>query len=78
MNEKINDIVNKMSHTETNCFAYEGGKYEINIGKSSRDIILTDSVDIKGDGKKELLIDKYSKLDSYNNLKIPFVAKRDR
>ena len=64
-------------NTAINSFAYEGGKYEICIGKSSRDILLTSEVEIIGDNKEELLQDKYSKLDSYNKPKIPFSADRE-
>lgn len=55
-------------------FCYEGGKYQILIGKSSRDIILKDEITIKGDGKEILLLSRNNKLSDYRNPSVPFKA----
>lgn len=64
-------------NSETNAYQIEDGKYEIAIGKSSRDLVLKEIVNIKGDGKEELLLEKYNKLPSYNNPSIPFSATKE-
>ena len=65
-------------NSECNEFAVEGGEYIIEIGKSSRDIVLSDTISIIGDGKEDLLLDKYSKLSNYYNPSIPFSVSLDQ
>lgn len=63
-------------NTEAEKFAYESGKYEILIGKSSRDIVLKGEVKIDGDNLDTLLLSKYSRLSDYNNPSVPFKADK--
>ena len=65
-------------NSECNEFAVEGGEYIIEIGKSSRDIVLSGTISVIGDGKEELLLDKYAKLNSYYSPSIPFNASLDQ
>lgn len=59
---------------EINRYCVEGGQYCIEIGKSSRDIVLMDNITIVGDEKEVLLKNKYLKLSDYNNPSFPFTA----
>jgi len=53
------------------AFCVEGGEYKISIGKSSRNIVLEDTVEITGDNKETLLTDTYGSLSEYNKLSNP-------
>lgn len=58
-------------NAEANCFAYEGGSYEIQIAKSSRNVLLTETVSIEGDGKEQLLVEVTKGLTEYKLLSFP-------
>ena len=65
-------------NTEAEAFCIEGGEYTIEIGKSSRDIVLSGTVTVCGDGKEELLLPIYSGLSDYALPSIPFRASKEQ
>lgn len=58
-------------NVKTHEFCYEGGEYEIEIAKSSRDVLLTLKASLEGDGKEELLLKDMEELSEYKNLSFP-------
>lgn len=60
------------------AFCVEGGKYNICVGKSSRDILLEGIVDVIGDKKEELLKSDMEFLTEYINPKIPFTVSDEQ
>ena len=55
-------------HVDLHEWAIEGGEYQIRIGASSQEILLTEKIQVTGDGKEELLKEGKETLPVYYHL----------
>lgn len=58
-------------NTKASKYCVEALNYEICIGKSSRDFVLSKVISVAGDGMEELLTSAYKDLTEYNSLSYP-------
>ncbi len=68
----------KYYNVKEKAFCLEGGRYNISVGKSSRDLSLEASVDVIGDSKEELLGNDMEFLTEYVKPKTPFTVSDEQ
>ena len=75
---KLNRDSFRYYNVKANDFCVEGGSYNICVGKSSQDLLLEASVEVKGDNKEELLKKDMEFLTEYFTLKAPLTISDEQ
>lgn len=65
-------------NVKAKAFCIEGGKYNICVGQSSRNLLLEVSIDVVGDNKEELLKGDIEFLTDYVNPKLPLTVSDEQ